>query len=77
MLPIFFTVVMRPWSIYKWPETPDNAVFFPQVGFGTALAFYGRRCGMFWLIDLIADGNWGQVLLVVALVVGIMVLLLS
>jgi hypothetical protein len=32
---------------------------------------------MFWLIDLIADGNWGQVLLVVALVAVLIVLLLS
>ena len=31
---------------------------------------------MFWLIDLIADGDWRQVLLVVALVVGMTVLLL-
>ncbi len=32
---------------------------------------------MFWLIDIIADGDRRQVLLVVALVVGVTVLLLS
>ena len=32
---------------------------------------------MFWLIDLFVDGDWGQLLFIVALVVGIIVLLLD
>lgn len=32
---------------------------------------------MFWLIDLIADGAWGQILFVMALIVGVIVLLMT
>ncbi len=32
---------------------------------------------MFWLIDSLADGDWGPLVLIVALVVGIIVLLID
>ena len=32
---------------------------------------------MFWLIDLFVDGDWGPLLLIVALVVGIVALLVD